>query len=99
LAAQGDESDADGTVDAFIVQAVTSGTLKIGTSAASATAFAVGSNDRIDAIRNAYWTPAANVSGNAMAAFSVLLRITLVIIPTFLSQQVSRSLQWPIGRA
>jgi ELWxxDGT repeat protein len=72
LAAQGDESDADGTVDAFIVQAVTSGTLKIGTSAASATAFAVGSNDRIDAIRNAYWTPAANVSGNAMAAFSVL---------------------------
>ena len=72
LAAQGDESDADGTVDAFIVQAVTSGSLKIGTSAGSATAFAVGSNDKIDATNNAYWTPAANISGNAIAALTVL---------------------------
>ena len=72
LATQGNESDGDGTVNAFIVQAITSGTLKIGTSAATATAFAVGSNDRIDAIRNAYWTPAANIGGNAIAAFTVL---------------------------
>jgi len=72
LVAQGDESDADGTVDAFIVKAVTSGTLKIGTSAASATAFAVGSNHRIDATKNAYWTPAANVRGNVTAAFTVV---------------------------
>jgi ELWxxDGT repeat protein len=72
LVAQGDESDADGTVDAFIVKAVTSGTLKIGTSAASAIAFAVGSNDRIDATKKAYWTPAANNRGNDIAAFSVL---------------------------
>ena len=72
LMAQGDESDSDGTVDAFIVKAVTSGTLKIGTSAGSATAFAVGSNHRIDATKKAYWTPAANIRGNAIAAFSVV---------------------------
>jgi Ca2+-binding RTX toxin-like protein len=53
---------------------VTSGTLKIGTSAASANAFAVGSNNKIDAVNRAYWTPAANLSGNAMPAFTVLAR-------------------------
>ena len=72
LLARGDESDVDGTVDAFIVQAVSSGTLKIGTSAGTATAFAVGSNDRIGGTLNAYWTPAGNASGNAIAALTVL---------------------------
>ena len=33
LKAQGNEADVDGTVDAFVVKSVTSGTLKIGTSA------------------------------------------------------------------
>jgi hypothetical protein len=89
LMAQGDESDVDGTVDAFIVKAVSSGTLKIGTSALSATAFAVGSNDRIDATKNAYWTPAANISGNAIAAFTCWLRTTWAIIPTCQSQRLS----------
>lgn len=70
--AQGDESDADGTVTEFIVQTVLSGTLKIGSSAGSATAFAVGSNDKIDATHNAYWTPAGNSHGNAIAAMTVL---------------------------
>ena len=72
LVAQGDESDSDGTVVAFIVQAVTSGTLRIGTSAASATPFVVGSNDRIDATKHAYWRPATNAYGNAITAFSVV---------------------------
>ena len=72
LVARGDESDVDGTVDAFIVQAVSSGSLKIGTTAGSATAFAPGSNDRIDATLRAYWTPATNVNGDAIAAFTVV---------------------------
>ncbi len=58
LAAQGDEADVDGTVDAFVVQSVASGTLKIGTSAGTATAWAAGTNDTIDATNHAYWTPA-----------------------------------------
>ena len=48
LTAQGDENDVDGTVNAFIVQEVTSGTLKIGTSSESSLLFASGSNDIID---------------------------------------------------
>jgi ELWxxDGT repeat protein len=72
LVARGDESDSDGTVVAFVVQAVASGTLRIGTSAASATPFVVGSNDRIDATKRAYWRPAANAHGNAINAFSVV---------------------------
>ena len=72
LLAQSDATDLDGTVDAFIVQAVSSGTLKIGTSLGTATAFAVGSNDKIDATLNAYWTPDANISGNAITALTVL---------------------------
>ena len=75
--AQGDESDVDGTVDAFVVQTVSSGTLEIGTSALTATAFAVGSNDKINATRNAYWTPASNAHGNAIAALTVLAQDNL----------------------
>ncbi|MFN8709306.1 MAG: ELWxxDGT repeat protein [Planctomyces sp.] len=70
LSVQGDESDADGTVVAFIVQSVSTGTLKIGTSAATAAPFAAGANDRIDATLKAYWMPVANVSGY-VSAFSV----------------------------
>jgi ELWxxDGT repeat protein len=75
--AQGDESDVDGAVEAFVVQAVSSGSLKIGTSALNATAFAVGSNDKINATLNAYWTPAANAHGNAIAALTVLAQDNL----------------------
>ena len=61
--AQGDEADSDGTVVAFVVQAVSTGTLKIGTSSATATAYASTTNDTIDATHNAYWTPATNANG------------------------------------
>ncbi|MCP3870586.1 MAG: DUF4347 domain-containing protein, partial [Gammaproteobacteria bacterium] len=63
LAIEGDESDSDGTVDAFIVESIASGTLMIGADAASATPWAVGSNDTIDDTRLAYWTPATDDNG------------------------------------
>lgn len=71
LSAQGNEADADGTVDAYVVQAVSSGTLLIGANAGTATAFAAGSNDTIDGTNNAYWTPDANANGT-LNAFTVL---------------------------
>ncbi|MBE9640255.1 DUF4347 domain-containing protein [Salipiger mangrovisoli] len=71
LAAQADEADSDGTVVAFSVTAVTSGTLLIGTSLETATAWAVGSNDRITDTLNAYWTPGADENGT-LDAFSVV---------------------------
>ena len=77
LNAQGDEADVDGTVDAYVVQAVTTGTLKIGTSAGTATAFAAGSNDTIDASNHAYWTPATNDTGAAINAFTVVAKDNL----------------------
>jgi hypothetical protein len=62
LQSQGNEAD-DGTVTAFVVKAVSSGTLKIGLSAATATAWNATSNNTIDASHQAYWTPAANANG------------------------------------
>jgi hypothetical protein len=50
-------------VAAFVVQSVASGALSIGADAATATAFAAGTNDTIDAATNAYWTPPAGASG------------------------------------
>ncbi|MEL6557813.1 MAG: hypothetical protein AAFQ94_06480 [Bacteroidota bacterium] len=63
LISASDANDIDGTVDAFLVKSVSNGTLTIGADAGSATAFAIGSNDRIDANNQAYWTPASGVSG------------------------------------
>ena len=73
LSDQGDEADVDGTVTAFVVQSVASGTLKIGVDAGSATAFEAGTNDTIDASNNAYWTPALNEYGT-LDAFAVVAR-------------------------
>ncbi|WP_313409447.1 DUF4347 domain-containing protein [Stutzerimonas kunmingensis] len=82
LAAQGNEADQQpdesgslvaGTVDAFIVTSVTSGTLKIGSDAASATAWNPGTNDVIDGTKKAYWTPAGNANGT-LNAFKVVAR-------------------------
>ncbi len=55
--------DLDGTVTAFVVKNVSSGTLKIGTDAASATDWAEGTNDTITVLKKAFWTPGS--SGNA----------------------------------
>ena len=66
-----DEDDVDGTVDAFIVQAVSAGTLTLGGTAGTATPFAAGTNDTIQTGTNAYWTPANNVFGLDIDAFTV----------------------------
>ena len=70
LAAQGNEADSDGTVVAFVVQALSNGTLKIGTSAGSATAYGT-RNNTIDGTHKAYWKPALDVTGNSLAVFTV----------------------------
>ena len=69
--AQGTEADVDGTVTAFVVKAVSTGTLKIGTSAGTATAWAAETNDTVDVTRQAYWTPATNASGTLNAFTAV----------------------------
>ncbi|MCP5417619.1 MAG: DUF4347 domain-containing protein [Chromatiaceae bacterium] len=73
LAAQGDEVDADGSVAAFVVKSVSSGTLKIGADAGSAIAWAASTNDLINATHRAYWTPANDANGT-LNAFTVVAR-------------------------
>jgi len=70
LAAQGDEADTDGTVVAFMVQEVNTGTLKIGTSSATATAYAYGKNETIDSNNKAYWRQSKDGNGT-LNAFTV----------------------------
>lgn len=55
---------------AFVVAAVSTGTLLIGATEATATAWAAGTNDVIDATHNAYWASAAAATG-ATNAFTV----------------------------
>ncbi|NTV07208.1 MAG: hypothetical protein HGA81_01180 [Chlorobium limicola] len=73
LKARGDESDADGTVDAFVIKSVTTGSLKIGADAASATAYDATTNNTIDATLHAYWTPEPNANGT-LEAFTVVAK-------------------------
>ncbi len=54
--------DVDGDLIAFVIKAVSSGTLKIGTSAETATDWVAGSNDIVDATHQAYWTPDFNIN-------------------------------------
>ncbi len=63
LETKGNETDSDGAVDAFVVKNVISGTLTIGNSAGTASAWVAGTNDTIDSINHAYWTPVLNTSG------------------------------------
>ncbi len=67
LKAQGNQADVDGTVDAFIVNVVSTGTLKIGANAIAATPFNATTNKTINATNNAYWTPANNAYGTLNA--------------------------------
>jgi len=73
LLAQGNEADADGSVTAFVVNAVSTGTLTLGTSASSATAWNATTNSIIDATHQAYWTPASTANGD-LNAFTVVAR-------------------------
>ena len=67
----GDEADVNGTVNGFVIKSVESGTLRIGTDAASASAYDAAANNRIDAAQHAYWTPDADANGE-LGAFSVV---------------------------
>jgi uncharacterized delta-60 repeat protein len=73
IAAQSNAADVDGTVASYVVKAVSRGTLLIGTSAGSATAWVAGTNDLIDATHFAYWTPAANANGS-LNGFTVVAK-------------------------
>ena len=69
---KGDEAHVDGTVGAFVVKSA-SGTLRIGTNAASATAWDALTNNTIDGTHQAFWTPASDATGT-LNAFSVVAR-------------------------
>jgi len=66
-------TDIDGDVTAFVVKSVVSGTLKIGLSADTATDWMVGSNDTINTVHFAYWTPSENANG-ILNAFTVVAK-------------------------
>jgi CSLREA domain-containing protein len=76
LKAQGDEMDVDGSVDAFVVKSVMTGTLRIGPNGGSATPFAPGTNDVIDAVNKAFWIPPAEANG-ALNSFELVARDNL----------------------
>jgi alpha-tubulin suppressor-like RCC1 family protein len=73
LAAISNASDIDGVVDAYVVQAVTSGSLKLGTTLQNATAWSVG-NDTISGATKAFWTPSIDANGDGLNAFTVVAR-------------------------
>ncbi|MFZ4524955.1 MAG: SwmB domain-containing protein, partial [Chlorobium sp.] len=73
LAAQGNESDVDGIVNAFVVKSVSSGSLRIGLDAVSASAYDAVTNNTINAPRKAWWTPALNAVGT-LNAFTAVAR-------------------------
>src|SRR5438067_1155869 len=60
--AQGNEADVDGTVDAFVVKAVSSGTLLIGTSAGTATRSEERRGEKEDATHVAPYTDTKDAS-------------------------------------
>lgn len=71
LQAQGDEADVDGTVTAFAIKAISSGTLRLGSSTETAIPWDAVTNNSIAANLNAYWLPEANANG-LLNAFTVL---------------------------
>lgn len=79
IRAAGDEADVDGTVSAFVVKAVSTGSLKIGTTADTATAWHAKTNNLVDATHQAYWTPAANANGS-LNAFTILAKDDLGLV-------------------
>ena len=73
LKAQGNEADIDSAVTAFVIKAVSTGTLKIGTSVATASVWNANSNHTVDASHQAYWTPKANANGS-LNAFTAIAK-------------------------
>ncbi len=73
LKAQGDEADIDGTVAAFVIKDVSTGSLKIGKSATTATTWDASLNNTVDATHLAFWMPDANANG-ALNAFMAVAK-------------------------
>ena len=71
LKAQSNEADNDGTVNGFVIKELSSGSLLIGSSLATATAWNASSNNSIDATHLAFWTPATNANGTLNAFTAV----------------------------
>uniref|UniRef100_UPI00398C12D3 calcium-binding protein n=1 Tax=Polaromonas sp. YR568 TaxID=1855301 RepID=UPI00398C12D3 len=70
---QGDEADAESTVEAFVIKAVNSGSLRLGATEATATGWDAAGNNTVDATHNAYWTPDANANGE-LGAFTAVAK-------------------------
>lgn len=62
--------DIDGAVSRYSIKTISSGSLKIGTDESTALPWDATTNNIIDAVHNAYWTPATNTSGT-LDAFTV----------------------------
>jgi len=73
LLTQGNELDVDDAITSFVVKAVSSGSLRIGTTADTAAAWNAETNNTVDATRSAYWTPALNANGT-LDAFTVVAK-------------------------
>ena len=71
LLAKSNAADSDGTVDAFVIKAVSSGTLLIGTDASNATAYDAATNNAVDATHQAYWMPDSSANGTVNAFTAV----------------------------
>ena len=71
LQSQSNATDTDGTIAAFVIKAVSTGTLRIGTSAITATTWNASSNNTVDATHQAYWTPATHANGTLNAFTAV----------------------------
>lgn len=73
LLTKGDEADIDSAVTGFVVKEITTGSLKIGPSEATATPWNASTNKVITASVNAYWTPDSNANG-PQSALKVVAR-------------------------
>ena len=71
LLSSGNEADSGGTVNAFVIKAITSGTLKIGSEAIFATDWDAVSNNIVDINLKAFWTPGTDASGTLDAFTAV----------------------------
>jgi len=91
LLAQGNATDADGSVEAFVVKTVSAGTLFIGIDANSATAWDATTNALIDGVCNAYWMPPSNATGDVNAFTVVALDNDSVESTTAVQAQISVS--------
>lgn len=73
LSEKGDQIDIDSAITGFVVKEVTTGTLRIGTSEATATPWNASTNKAITASLNAYWIPSIHANGT-QAALKIVAR-------------------------